>query len=184
MVGRLRSSALRPARNLEALMRRVAATRCRPPWGPSRSHHMSGSRSVSRSYFGRSCCSRGSVNAARMADAPVVAGIQRSLRPSRIVRARGAGSFASPRRQGRRYAARCARPCRAALDRAALLRWMAMRVALTRNPPDSRHFLPTRFSPLRREKTAMVERCVRRDEAEPAVEALSHDPRKRQETHF
>jgi hypothetical protein len=50
-------------------------------------------------------------------------------------------SFASQRRQGCRCAARCARPCRATLDCAASLRWMALRVAQTRNLPDSRHFL-------------------------------------------
>ena len=36
------------------------------------------------------------------------------------------GSSAPPNRQGRRFAARCARPCRAALDRRAPLRWVAM----------------------------------------------------------
>jgi hypothetical protein len=79
----------------------------------------------------------GRVNAASRSDAPsLLAPAVRGDRPG-CVRARGAGSFASPRHQGRRYAARCARSCRAALDRAASLRWMAMRVARTRNLPKS-----------------------------------------------
>ena len=49
--------------------------------------------------------------------------------------ARDPRSSATPAPQGRRCAARSARPCQAALDRRAPLHWLAMNVALTRNLP-------------------------------------------------
>jgi len=104
--------------------------------------------------------------------------------PRERARVRDAGSCASPVRKGRRCAARCARPGRAALDRRASPRWLAMRVARTRNPRLSRAFL--RWSSwLHDDSTAVggqrAETLRPRSRGRPlATDALSPDPRKQQ----
>ncbi len=63
-----------------------------------------------RVLYRRSCCFRGSGERQVRPECPVAAGARRPLRPSRTCAQSTRRSFALPRRQGRRYAARCARP--------------------------------------------------------------------------
>ncbi|MGI9099573.1 MAG: IS701 family transposase [Solirubrobacteraceae bacterium] len=106
-------------------------------------HHHCAIVTAAHGFLGACALPVGRVNAGYSPDRPSVLAFAPHTTVSDVCAKNTLRSSASQRRQGRRCAARCARPWRAALDRAASLRWMAIEVARTRNPPDSRHFLVT-----------------------------------------